>query len=98
VAEPPLDPLAERLLEGVADPGGKGLLLRGEETTPLRLSDLPEGSPLRETGETLVRLALVAERAAELLRDHPDSAVRHSAAVLAAQAHPLLEGLAVEPD
>jgi hypothetical protein len=37
-----------------------------------------------------LRLARIATDAAEVLREHPDSRVRRAAAVLAAQAHPLL--------
>jgi hypothetical protein len=43
--------------------------------------------------EPLVRLARLAERNAAVLREHPDPAVRRSAAVLAARAHPLRAGL-----
>lgn len=41
----------------------------------------------------LVRLAQIADRAGETLREHPDSSVRRSAALLAARAHPVLVGL-----
>jgi len=43
--------------------------------------------------EALVRLARLSDSVAEDLRDCPDPAVRRSAAVLAARAHPILAGL-----
>lgn len=77
----------------MADTGGRGLLLRGEEVTPIRVADLAEGSAMQVAAAAMLRLGVVAQRAAELLRDHPDADVRRSAAVLAARAHPLVEGL-----
>jgi hypothetical protein len=76
------------LLNGTADPDGRGLLVRGLEHQPVTRAGLDP-----HVVEPLVRLARLAERNAVLLRDHPDSAVRRSAAVLAARAHPLRAGL-----
>ncbi len=73
-----------RLLNGTADPDGRGLLLRGREYQPLRRTDV---DPV--VLESVLRLARLAETAAEQLRQHPDAAVRRSAAVLAARAHPI---------
>ena len=72
-----------RLLDATADPDGRGLLLRGHEFQPVTL----------RLTEPLLRLARLAERVAESMRDHPDPAVRRSAAVLASRAHPLRTGL-----
>lgn len=71
---------------------GRGLLLRGA-SAPLRLADLEPGTPLRAAAEGVLRLAAVGQEAADLLRDHPDQAVRRAAALLAAHAHPLRAGL-----
>ncbi len=81
------------LLGGVADPEGRGLLLRGWEDRPLRLDTpvLPE--PLAAAAAGLVRLARLSEAVGAALQDHPDPRVRRAAAVLAARAHPLLAGL-----
>lgn len=83
------------LLEATANPAGPGLLLRGLEhgATPLTRAALDEGSALAVAADGLVRLARLAEDAAERLRDHPDAPVRRAAALLAARAHPLRAGL-----
>lgn len=85
-----------RLLEGVADLDGRGLVLDCE-MQPVRRSSLPHGSTLAQAAEGLLRIAAVAEKAAELLRDHPDPSVRRACALLAARAHPLRAGLESEP-
>ena len=77
-----------RLLDATADPEGRGLLLRGDEFQPVTRADLDP-----RLVEPLLRLARLAERVAATMRDHPDPAVRRSAAVLAARAHPLRAGL-----
>jgi hypothetical protein len=79
---------ARRLLAATANPDGPGLLLRGLEFQPLRRADFDP-----RVVEPLLRLARLAEATADTLRDHPDAAVRRSAAVLAARAHPLRVGL-----
>jgi hypothetical protein len=80
--------IARQILDATADPDGRGLQLRGLEPKPIRRGDL---EPIVVDG--LLRLARVADAAGQALRDHPDPAVRRSAAVIAARAHPLLAGL-----
>jgi hypothetical protein len=75
---------AASLLEGAADPDGRGLLLRGLEYQPLARANVDP-----RLLEVLLRLARLAESAGRDLCQHPDSRVRRSAAVLAARAHPL---------
>lgn len=72
------------ILDGTADPDGRGLLQRGSEYEPRRRADYDPQLP-----ELLLRLARLAEAVADTVRDHPDPGVRRSAAVLAARAHPL---------
>lgn len=84
---------AERLLRAVANPDGPGLLLPGEEATPLTMANLTPGTPLAEAASGLLRLARVAGDASELLQDHPDPRVRRSMALLTARAYPILTGL-----
>jgi DNA-binding MurR/RpiR family transcriptional regulator len=64
------------------------LLRRGLEFQPVTRADLEP-----RLVESLVRMARLAEAVAETLRDHPDPAVRRSAAILAARAHPVRAGL-----
>jgi hypothetical protein len=72
------------VLAGTANPDGPGLLLRGHEYQPLPRQELD----LLVVG-ALVRLARLAGSAADALRECPDPAVRRSAAILAARAHPI---------
>jgi hypothetical protein len=72
------------VLQGTANPDGRGLLLRGREYEPVLRSDL---DPF--VVGVLVRLARLAGSVADALRECPDPAVRRSAAILAARAHPL---------
>jgi hypothetical protein len=73
------------VLDGSANPdGGPGLLVRGHEYEPLLRSDF---DPF--VLDALIRMARLAGSVADALRDCPDPAVRRSAAVLAARAHPL---------
>jgi hypothetical protein len=80
--------VAARVLDATANPDGPGLLARGNEYQPLLREDL---DPL--IVGALIRLARLAGSAATALRDCPDSAVRRSAAVLAARAHPVRAAL-----
>jgi hypothetical protein len=75
---------AARILDGTANPDGEGLLVRGREYQPMTRREF---EPL--VLESLVRLARLAGRVADVLRDCPDAQVRRSAAILAARAHPL---------
>jgi hypothetical protein len=100
------------VLQGTANPDGRGLLLRGREYEPVLRSDLAQGivgglpvnaelhAERRGVGGppadldpfvvgVLVRLARLAGSVADALRECPDPAVRRSAAILAARAHPL---------
>jgi len=72
------------LLDGTADPDGRGLLVRGDEFRPRGRSSF---EPHLVDG--LLRLARLAESVGGALREHPDPLVRRSAALLAARAHPL---------
>jgi hypothetical protein len=63
-------------------------LRRGLEYQPVTRADLEP-----RLVESLIRLARLADSVAESLREHPDSAVRRSAAILAARAHPVRAGL-----
>jgi hypothetical protein len=83
-----LEAIARQILDATADPDGRGLQLRGYEPKPVRRGEL---EPIVVDG--LLRLARLAEAESHSLRDHPDRAVRRSAAVLAARAHPLLAAL-----
>jgi hypothetical protein len=65
-------------------------LERGHEFEPTLIRDL---DPL--VVDAIVRLARLADRLAEVLRECPDPTVRRSAAVLAARAHPVLAALDV---
>lgn len=85
---------ARRLLDGTADPDGRGLALRGEEMLPFRLANLPDGSAMAIAASGLERLARLQDEVGARLRDHPDPAIRRAAALLAVRAHPLLAGLA----
>jgi hypothetical protein len=76
--------VAARVLHGTANPDGPGLLVRGQESQPLLRADLDS-----HTIDALMRLARLAGSVADALRDCPDPAVRRSAAILAARAHPL---------
>ena len=80
---------AARLWAATANPDGPGLLERGLEFGATAAAD--RADPL--VVEALVRLARLSDSVAEDLRDCPDPAVRRSAAVLAARAHPILAGL-----
>jgi hypothetical protein len=60
------------------------LLLRGSETSPRQRADFDQ-----HLIDGLLRLARLADSVASYVRDHPDQQVRRSAAILAAQAHPL---------
>jgi hypothetical protein len=77
--------VARRIWSGTANPDGPGLLERGREFQPTRLSDLDA-----EVIAAVVRLARLADSLSEPLRDSPDKEVRRSAAILAARAHPVL--------
>ncbi len=72
------------LLDGTADPDGRGLLLRGREFQPVS-----RGQVDPHLLDSLLRLARLAETVAAVLRDHPAPAIRRSAAIVAARAHPL---------
>ena len=72
------------ILEGTADPDGRGLLLRGLEFQPRQRSAFDS-----HLVDGLLRLAHLAETIGTSLRAHPDPLVRRPAALLAAQAHPL---------
>ena len=80
-----IERIAARVLRGTANFDGPGLLERGHEYQPLLRQDLDPAI----IGAVL-RLARLAGSVADALRDCPDPAVRRSAAVLAARAHPLL--------
>ncbi len=84
---------AALLRSGVADPDGLGLLVRGWEHRPVLFADLDPASALGIAAAGLLRLSNIAERASGRLAGHPDPRVRRSCALLAAGAHPLLEGL-----
>ncbi|MBV9358672.1 MAG: hypothetical protein JO023_24455 [Chloroflexi bacterium] len=88
---------AERLYDGTASVGGRGLLLRGQEAAGVTRAALGPERALGVAANGLVRLARVAEHAAERLLDHPEPAVRRAAALLAAAAYPLLTGLEATP-
>jgi len=75
---------ARALLDGTADPDGRGLLLRGLEFQPVARHSVDQ-----HVLDSLLRLARLAESVAVALRDHPHPAVRRSAAIVAARAHPL---------
>jgi hypothetical protein len=75
---------AQRILDGTANPDGVGLLLRGLEYQPSLREDF---DPL--VVDALIRLARLAGTVADALRECPDARARHSAAVLAARAHPI---------
>ena len=72
------------MLDGTANPDGPGLLVRGREYQPLLRQAL---DPF--VVDAVIRLARLAGSVADALRDCPDPAVRRSAAILAARAHPL---------
>jgi hypothetical protein len=80
--------LAARVWDATANPDGPGLLLRGCEYEPVPGQEL---HPF--VVGALVRLARLSGEVADALRDCPDPAVRRSAAILAARAHPLRVGL-----
>lgn len=63
----------------------------------MRLEALAPGSAEHEAAAALLQLADVAVQAADLLREHPEPAVRRAAAVLAARAYPLLSLRAAAP-
>lgn len=75
---------ATRIWSATANPDGAGLLERGSEFQPT----VEEFEPI--VVNALVRLSRLAESIAGELRDCPEPAVRRSAAVLAARAHPVL--------
>jgi hypothetical protein len=77
--------MAARVLDGTANSEGPGLLVRGLEYQPQHRADFDS-----QVIEALLRLAQLANAVGEHLRDCPDPAVRRSAAVLSARAHPLL--------
>jgi hypothetical protein len=81
---------ARSVWSATANPDGPGLLERGREFEPVLLDEL---DPLVVDG--LVRLARLADAAAEALRDCPEPSVRRGAAVLAARAHPIRAALDV---
>jgi hypothetical protein len=76
------------VLNGTANPDGAGILLRGLEYQPRLRQDFEPGLI-----DALVRLARLAGSVAESMSECPDAAVRRSAAVLAARAHPVLVAL-----
>ena len=80
--------LAGRVWRATANPDGPGLLERGSEYQPVLQADLDA-----QVVHALVRLARLSDSVAEALRESPDAAVRRSAAVLAARAHPVRAGL-----
>jgi hypothetical protein len=80
--------LVAQLVDGTADPEGRGLQLRGLEPRPIARADLEP-----RVVEPVLRLARLADGLGATLRDHPDPDVRRSAAILAARAHPLLAAL-----
>jgi hypothetical protein len=73
-----------RILDGTADPDGRGLLLRGLEFAPRARCDFDP-----RLIEDLLRLSRLAESLGSSLASHPDPLVRRSAALLGARAHPL---------
>jgi hypothetical protein len=77
-----------RIWRATANPDGPGLLERGHEFQPILREDF---DPL--VVDAILRLAHLSAGVADLLRDSPDPSVRRSVAVLAARAHPVLEGL-----
>jgi len=79
---------ARRIWSATANPEGRGWLERGREFQPT----LP-GSLDSVAIEAIGRLARLADSLSQTLRDHPDSSVRRSAAILAARAHPILAAL-----
>jgi hypothetical protein len=81
---------ARRIWSATANPDGPGLLERGREYAP---TSADEFEPVVVDG--VVTVARLAESVAEVLRDCPDPAVRLSAAVLAARAHPIRVALDV---
>ncbi len=88
---------AARLYDGTASGDGRGLGLRGREQAPVTRAALGQAGAPGVAANGVVRLARVAEQAAERLLDHPEPAVRRAAALLAAAAYPLLTGLEVTP-
>lgn len=80
-----IEHLAAGVLDGTANPDGRGMLVRGLEYQPLCREDLDE-----HLIGPLTRLARLAATVADALRDCPDISVRRSAAVLGARAHPVL--------
>ena len=79
---------AARILRATANPDGPALLERGREVHPTPRADLDS-----TVVEAVLRLARLSAVVADELRDAPDPAIRRSAAVLAARAHPVLAGL-----
>jgi hypothetical protein len=72
------------VLDGTANPDGPGLLVRGSEYQPLQAHEIDA-----DVTGALIRLARLAGSLADALRECPDQAVRRSAAILAARAHPV---------
>jgi hypothetical protein len=79
---------ARRIWSATANPDGPGLLERGREFQPRRIEDF---DPL--VVQALIRLARLTDSVADSLREHPDTDIRLSAAVVAARAHPIRAAL-----
>ncbi len=79
---------AAALWSSTANPDGRGVLLRGREFQPVGRDAF---TPLVVHG--VLRLARLADIAADAVRDSPDPRVRRAAAVLAGRAHPIRAGL-----
>src|SRR5262249_49161625 len=89
--------VAKQLYDGTASGDGRGLALRGREEAPLTRAAIGQAGAPGVATSGVVRLAHVAEQAAERLLDHPEPAVRRATALLAAAAYPLLAGLEATP-
>jgi hypothetical protein len=80
-----IERIAASVWEGTANFDGAGMLMRGREYQPVLREDLEA-----RVVEPLIRLARLGDSVAAGLSECPDPAVRRSAAVLAARAHPVL--------
>lgn len=73
------------------------LVSPAEQASPFPSSGAPAGVGNQEAfvvaAMGVVRLAQLADRAGDTLREHPDPLVRRAAALLTARAHPVLVGL-----
>jgi hypothetical protein len=94
-----IERVAARVQQGTANSDGPGLLERGREYQPVLREDFDRAG--RSTSAlaaaeldafglaAVIRMARLAGSVADALRECPDRAVRRSAAVLAARAHPV---------